>query len=640
MASWSQLNESQRAAALHDDGPAAVHAGPGSGKTRVVALRAARLAERGCRVLVTTFTNDATDEMRTRIAPLVPKGSVGSTHITTLHALCLAILRGQGLKFQILTDEGQRKGLAEAAHALELEGGVNGFLSRVGYLKNTGETAAAYKHDGSYEDREFASAWKTYEKLKAERGLKEFDDFLTDVVELFRKDAVALEKWSTRFTHILVDETQDMNRPQYALALTLGQRHHNVMLVGDPDQSLYGFRGADRESYTQFASHRSTRVYELRENYRSTRSIIAFADSLIRQDESRCPIQFVPTRPEGGPVRWNRYADADTEALAIGDEILRLAEKGAKFRDIAVLYRLNAQSEAFERNFAGLGIPFVTRQQGDFYGRREIAGMLAYLEFFTSFGDEWLLALLNVPNRKLSRSVGSELRRVAQIRGRSAWEALPDFTAPDLNAHRAIRQLQRELQHIEERLPREVSAGGAGEAVRLIRQTCEFDAWLRIDAVDSRDNDRIQNLQRMQDAAAHYKTIGDYLGAVRKVRENNERVKAEMKKKRQEENAVTLCTGHAAKGLEWRHVFAAGWSEEILPHRKAEDIDEERRIAYVMATRARDSLAISSLQSWNSATVSPTRFLSGLNLASSASEPTDSLAEVPSEEAFGGLFIG
>lgn len=637
MATWSQLNSSQRAAALHDDGPAAVHAGPGSGKTRVVALRAARLAERGCRVLVTTFTNDATEEMRARITPLLPKGSSGDAHITTLHALCLAILRGQGLKFQVLTNEGQRRGLAEAGRAADLEGGVNGFLSHMSYLKNTGETATRYRHDGSYEDREFAAVWKLFEKLKAERGLKEFDDFLTDVVDLLRQDRAALDKWSTRFSHILVDETQDMNHPQYVIALMLGQRHHNVMLVGDPDQSLYGFRGADRETYRQFATHPATRIFELRENYRSSRSIIDFATGVIRQDEKRRPIQFVPTRAEGAPVRWNCYADADTEALAVGDEILRLVERGARFRDMAVLYRLNAQSEAFERNFAGLGIPFVTRQDGDFYGRKEIAGMLAYLEFFTSYGDEWLMALLNVPNRKLSRSVGSELRRVAEIRGKTAWESLPDFTAPDLNAHRAVRQLLRDLQHIEDRLSR---AANAGEAVKLVRQTCEFDAWLRIDEVDSRDNDRIQNLQRMQDAASHYSTIGDYLAAIRKVRENNERMKAEMKKKRQEENAVTLCTGHAAKGLEWRYVFAAGWSEEILPHRKAEDIDEERRIAYVMATRARDGLFISSLQNWNNATVSPSRFLTGLNLTSAEVEMPQIEQDHESDETFGGLFIG
>ncbi len=636
MASWSQLNSSQRAAALHDEGPAAIHAGPGSGKTRVVALRAARLAERGCRVLVTTFTNDATEEMRSRISPLVPKSSPGSAHITTLHALCLAVLRSQGLKFQILTDEGQRRGIAEAARALELEGGVNGFLTRMGFLKNTGESASGYKHDGTYEDREFAGAWKSFEKIKVQRGLKEFDDLLIDVANLLKQDAVALQKWSNRFTHILVDETQDMNRPQYVIALALGQHHHNVMLVGDPDQSLYGFRGADGETYQQFAGHPTTHIYELKENYRSTRSIITFADSLIRQDENRRPIHFVPTRSEGTPVRWSRFADADTEALAVGDEILRLAEKGAKFKDMAILYRLNAQSEAFERNLAALNIPFITRQDGDFYGRKEIAGMMAYLEFFTNYDDEWLLAFLNLPNRRLLRSVGSEMRRVAEMQGKTVWQSLPDFTAPDLNSHRAVRHMLGELQQIDERLPR---AANAGEAVKTIRQICEFDAWLRIEEVDSRDNDRIQNLQRMQDAASHYPTIADYLRAVRKVRENNERMKAEMKKKRQEEDAVTLCTGHAAKGLEWRYVFATGWSEEILPHRKAEDVDEERRIAYVMATRARDALVISSLQNWNSATVSPSRFLTGLNVGSIGEDIVEVEDEL-AEEAFGGLFIG
>jgi DNA helicase-2/ATP-dependent DNA helicase PcrA len=637
LASWTSLNESQRAAAMHDSGPAAVYAGPGSGKTRVVALRAARLAERGARILVTTFTNDATEEMRVRIAPLLPKRSPGSAHITTLHALCLAVLRGQGHKFQLLTDEGQRRGLAESALAYELEGGIALFLTKASFLKNTGETAATYKHDGSYEDREFSSVWKTYEKAKAERNLKEFDDFLVEVMTLFTKDDVVRRSWAERYTHILVDESQDMNRPQYAIALALGRDHHNMMLVGDPDQSLYAFRGADTETFKQFARHRATRVYELRENYRSTKAIITLADSIIRQDENRRPIAFVPTRDEGAPVRWTRYADADTEALAMADEIMRLAEKGAKYRDMAVLFRVNAQAEAIERNFAALEIPFTTKQTGDFYARKEVAGLLAYLEFSATHADEWLLSLLNVPNRKLSRSVGAEMSRVAGIRGKSIWEMLPDFNAPDMNAHRATRQMLRELQYLEERLP---NVQNAGEAVKLIRHTVEFDNWLRVEELDARDNDRIQNIQQMQEAASHYRTVEEYLKAVRKVREEAERRKAEMKKKRQEENAVTLCTGHAAKGLEWRYVFAAGWNEELLPHRKAEDIAEERRIAYVIATRAQDYLSISSLQSWNSATVAPSRFLTGLNLAVGVQETPEVVEAEAQEESFGGLFVG
>lgn len=637
MATWRQLSNSQRAAALHDGGPAAVYAGPGSGKTRVVTLRAARLAERGARVLVTTFTNDATEEMRARIAPLLPKGSAGSAHVTTMHALCLAILRGAARKFQLLTDEGQRRGLAEAALATELDGGVAGFLTRASYLKNTGETAATYRHDGTYKDSEFANVWRAFEKAKAERGLKEFDDLLTDVVALFATDPAARDAWACRFTHILVDETQDMNRPQYHIALALGRDHHNVMLVGDPDQSLYAFRGADQQTFHAFAKHQATRVYELRENYRSTRAIIAFADGLIRQNEDRRPIAFQPTRDEGAPVRWDVYADAETEALAVGESILRLAERGARYGDVAVLFRLNAQSEAFERNFAALGIPFATRQEGDFYARKEIAGILAYLEFFVSHDDEWLLAFLNLPSRKLSRAVGAEMRRVAEIRGKSLWEALPDFTAPDLNAHRALRQMLRDLQHVEERLPR---CPNAGEAVRLVRRTMEFDAWLRVSEMDARDNDRIQNLNRMEEAAGRYRTVEEYLRAVRKVREEAERRKAEAKKRRKEEDVVTLCTGHAAKGLEWRYVFAAGWSEDILPHRKAEDAAEELRIAYVMATRARDALSVSSLQSWNSATVAPSRFLSALALTPGGPAPDpDVKAAEQEEQAFGGLFV-
>ncbi len=622
---------------MHDSGPAAVFAGPGSGKTRVVALRAARLAEQGARILVTTFTNDATEEMRTRIFPMLPKSCRGEATISTLHSLCLTILKGQGTKFTLLTDEAQRKGLAEMAQAHDIEGGSSFFLMRSSFLKNTGESSLTYKHDGSYEDKEFLSVWKRYEKAKLERGLKEFDDLLIDAMHLFATNEPARQMWAEKFTHIMVDESQDMNKPQYAIALALGRLHHNVMLVGDPDQSLYAFRGADTETFRAFAKHRSTKVYELKENYRSSSSIVKLADSLIRQDENRHPIVFLPTREEGAQVRWNLFVDADVEALAVGDEILRLHESGIKFHDIAVLFRVNAQAEALERNFAALGIPYITKNSGDFYSRKEVAGTLAYLEFFNSYADEWLVSLFNVPNRKLNKSVGAELARVCSVLGKTMWEHLPNFNAPDPKTYRTLRSLYRDLLAIEERIQR---IDNAGEAIKIIRQVVEIDAWLRMDEVDSKDNDRIQNVQQMQDAASHYKTIGEYLFAVRKVREEAERRKAEAKKKRKEElEAVTLCTGHSAKGLEWDIVFATGWSEGILPHRKSEDLAEERRIAYVIATRARDLLSISSIQNWNSSTVSPSQFLTGLNLSGGGLESFSATEKREEQPVFGGLFI-
>lgn len=652
MASWASLSLEQRAAATHDTGPAAVYAGPGSGKTRVVTLRAARLAEQGARVLVTTFTNDATEEMRDRLTPLIPKKSTGKAHTTTLHALCLAILRGQARKFSLLSEERDRRALADAALAMELDGGAAQFLSRISYLKNTGETAAAYRPDTSSDDRDFARVWKAYEKQKTEKGFLEFDDLLTEVCALFTADEAARRTWVEKYTHIIVDECQDMNRPQYQIALALGRDHHNVMLVGDPDQSLYAFRGADSATFRAFAAHSATRVYELRENYRSTRSIITFADSLIRQDETRRVLEFLPTRAEGVPVRWLRFADADLEALAVGEEILRLHEQGAAYRDTAVLFRLNAQSEAFERHFAALGIPYLTRQGGDFYARKEVAGMLAYLEFFGSpddrYADEWLLAFLNLPSRKLPRAVGAELRRVAEWKGKRIWDILDVFQAPDLKAHRALRQMGRELSHIDEWLTKQgTRLPNAGAAVKFIRNTLEFDNWLRMEELTDQDNDRIQNIQRMEEAASHYRTLADYLVAVRRVREENARRKAEQEKKRQQEDAVTLTTGHGAKGLEWRYVFACGWSEMLLPHRRSlelEQVAEERRIAYVMATRARDALMISSLQNWNQMTVEPSRFLTGLQVHTPAEAEPIPLPEPDheerAEEAFGGLFIG
>src|SRR5262249_55033896 len=236
---------------------------------------------------------------------------------------------------------------AETVQAAELEGGISGFLTRLSYQKNTGVTAADYKHDSSSEDRDFARAWRSYEKTKSEKGLREFDDLILDVAALLAREETVRQKIAARYSHIIVDECQDMNAPQYAVAFAIGRDHKNLMLVGDLDQSLYGFRGADTRTFQQFAAHPRSAVYELRENYRCTRSILAFADSLIRQDPERRALTFVPTRPQGEAVLWQRFADPDVEALVVAEQILRLTRRGAAFKDIAVLYRTNAQSEAF-----------------------------------------------------------------------------------------------------------------------------------------------------------------------------------------------------------------------------------------------------------------------------------------------------
>ncbi len=641
---WESLSQHQKAAVLHDESPAAVFAGPGSGKTRVVTLRTARLITQGKNILVTTFTNDATQEMRHRVEQLVSKTDSNRAHITTLHALCLSLLRKQKVTFQLLTDEFQRRSLAEAAQAHDLDGGVGGFLSLTSYLKNQGQTATTYQHDGSSQDRDFLFAWRDYERRKAEKGLREFDDLILDAKQLLEQNDAVRREFANAYSHIIVDECQDMNTPQYAIVFALGKDHKNLMLVGDMDQSLYGFRGADTETFRRFSQHPRTTVYELRENYRSTRSIIHFADSIIRQDTERRALVFLPTRPEGDPVQWQRYPDPDIEAIAVGEQILRLHNGGANYSDMALLYRTNAQSEAFERNFAALEIPYLMKESGDFYARKEVQGLLAYLHFFAdkdqqgnTGGDEWLLALLNVPNRKLSRMVGGQLRNYAEIRGRRIWEVLGDFHADSLHAHKTLRSLREELLKIEAKLP---SITHAGEAIHTIRQVTYFDDWLKKSEKDERDNDRLQNVQRMQSAAAHYATIAEYLAAVQKVRDEAERRKAERAKKRKKEEAVTFCTGHSAKGLEWRFVFAVGWSEQILPHHKSEDIAEERRIAYVMATRAKDRLVISSLESWNDAITSPSRFLMQAQILPTTATPQEEKVEqTEQEDLIGGLFL-
>ena len=666
LASWDSLSPGQKAAVFHEEGPAAVYAGPGSGKTRVVTLRAAKMAQAGKRLLVTTFTNDATQEMKFRIGQLLDKETMKRVHVTTMHSLCLQILKTQEIKFQLLTDDFQRKGLAEAANAVDLEGGISGFLTAQSFQKNQGVTSATFKHDGSSEEIEFAKVWRAYEKAKSAKGLREFDDLILDTLALLEKNPEIWETASARYTHIVVDECQDMNRPQYAIAFLLGKAHKNLMLVGDLDQSLYGFRGADILTFQRFSANPQTTVYELRENYRSSKTILNFADSLIRQDANRRVLTFLPTRAEGEPIIWNVFPDPDFEAIAVGETILQLKKRGMSFKEMAILYRTNAQSEALERNLTALEIPYKMREDGDFYARKEVQGVLSYLNFFVGtdpnhpapktagealipYSDEWLLALMNVPSRKLSKVTGGQLRSDAEWRGKTIWNSMSEFHAPEMGIQRSLRKLKTELQEIEARLKK---ISHAGEAVKAIRQITDFDGWLRRDqGGDDKDNDRIQNIARMQAAAAHYPSIAEYLLAIKKVRDESSRRKAERAKSRRELDEVTLSTGHSAKGLEWRCVFAVGWSEEILPHRKAEDMDEERRIAYVIATRAKDLLYLSSLQSWNESTVAPSRFLTGLNLQPIVSLPKEENGEEGGEEipdllsnetttdAFGGLFM-
>ncbi len=638
-----QLSKMQKAAVEHKTGPATVYAGPGSGKTSVVTLRAAKLALSGNSVLVTTFTKDATEEMRARINELLPKHLSGSTFISTLHSLCLMVLKEEKVPFTLLTEVVQQRGLAELANATDLEGGVKAFLSRVSWCKNQGYTAAKYKNDGSEEDKEFARVWRKFEKLKAEKVLFDFDDLILKTRDLLETNEEVRARHASKFSHIIVDECQDMNTPQYAVTFALGRDHKSVMLVGDPDQSLYAFRGADSTTFHRFANHPDTVVYELRENYRSTGNIMRFADTLIKQDENRRDIPFVTTRSEGEPVIWDRFGDPDEEAIHTANRIEALKAKGVPYRDMAVLFRVNAQSEAFERIFAEREIPCTIRDESDFYSRREIQGIVSYLRYLSPSGhngelhaDEWLIALLNIPDRSISRAVIPQLNHLASLRSARIRDILPDFYAPDMKSHKGLRQLQNSLQQIESQVEQ---CKNAGEIIQLLRKVTDYDRWVLGDPRTVREQggeeDRIQNLLRMQAAASHYQDAEAYLKAIEKVQEAKQRNKT--KKARTE--AVTLCTGHGAKGLEWKCVFAVGWSDSLLPHKRAEDLSEERRIAYVIASRARDILYVSSIDSWNNAPVSPSCFLLGLRNSLpelDTSSETEDISEAGS--LLGGLF--
>ncbi len=584
--------------------------------------------------------------METRLTGMLPAPAMKLVTVSTLHALCLKVLKAELPSFKLVTDPHQQRSLADLAGARDIEGGCRAFLSQVSLAKNMGNTHKTYKPDDSGGDREFARTWRAYEKVKADRGLFDFDDLILAVRDLLSSNEQTRAKYASQYGFIIVDECQDMNGPQFAITLSLGRDHRNVMLVGDLDQSLYAFRGADATTFRAFAKHQATKVFELSHNYRSTQSIMQFADSLIKQDENRHPLPFQATRDEGLPVRWTRLNDADDEAEETAQEILELHKAGLPYNDIAILFRVNAQSEAFERILAAHEIPFASKQDGDFYARKEVQGLITYLQYLApdehtnqAYADEWLLALLNVPDRKIHRDVAQQLIHVAQMRNRKVRDILSEFPAPDLRSFKGIKLLADQLAQLETAVSQ---CTNAGQIVAKIRNITGYDRWIQHDprgVREQEDDDRIVNIARVEEAAGHYATAADYLKAVRMVREAKQK-RSKDRRGHKHIDEITLVTGHGAKGLEWKVVFAVGWSEFILPHRKAVNYDEERRIAYVIATRARDRLYVSSIDRWNDSITAPSRFLTSLNLVASASPARDVAAkslETPNS-LLGGLF--
>jgi len=620
------LNDPQRRAVIHRGRPLLVVAGAGSGKTRVLTHRVAHLIATGdatpWEILAITFTNKAADEMRERLVGLI--GPVAERMwVSTFHAACVRILRvhaerlGYRKSFTIYDDTDSRRLVEHIERDLNIDTkklparGVQAAISGAkAELTDPSAYAAAAR---TVFERRIADVYTEYAARLFGASAMDFDDLLSLTVKLFAIAPDVLESYRTRFKHVLVDEFQDTNRAQNEIVLLLAGEHHNVCVVGDSDQSIFGWRGADIRNIVEFEeAFPDAAVIPLEQNYRSTKTILDAANAVIANNVTRVPKDLWTEGDAGGPIVRYRAEDEYDEALWVTTEILRLQEfDGVGPGDVAVFYRTNAQSRAFEEEFVRAGISYKVVGGTRFYDRREVKDLLAYVRLLTNPSDEVSARrVVNVPRR----GVGD-----ASVDRLAAWSRQHGVSFADALAHAAEAGLTSKAQKgaasLHELLDdlRRMMEGGAGpgQLIDTVAERTGYRAELEaIDTVEARG--RLENIDELIVAAADYESLDEFLESVALVSDVDELESTE--------GRVSLMTLHTAKGLEFPAVFLVGMEDGVFPHLRAlEDplqLEEERRLCYVGITRARRQLYIThawSRTSWGSTNYAiPSRFLSEL----------------------------
>ena len=603
MAFLDNLNEKQRDAVLAIEGPVLVLAGAGTGKTRVITYRVAYLIEQGVdpsTILAVTFTNKAADQMKQRITDLLRASgrSALDIWISTFHSFCARLLRREAPRlrlprdFAIYDEDDQVATVKLALQQLELaDTGVTprAFLERISYAKNhcvTPEALAAEAFDDR--GRSIAKVFEAYQRILSKSAALDFDDLLLRAVELLREHPEARRTWSQRFRYIQVDEYQDTNSAQDELIRLLASEHKNVCVVGDEDQSIYSWRGADAGNLQRFLKDfPGAKTIRLEENYRSTQTILDAAGAVVARNKNRLGKNLRATLSAGEALRFFEAQDANGEAEFIAAEASRLSRNDSEAR-LAVLYRTNFQSRSLEESFRRLGLRYRLVGGFSFYQRAEVKDALAYVRLVIHPEDDVaLLRVLNTPPRGLGDKSVAALRAQAQASSSSLWEAIAQLQSTNPRSGAALRS----FRELIESLRRDCLAS---EPAELLRQVLDRTGYL--DWVEQQDNldhsSRAENLAELVNAVAEAveqdETLEDVLDHAALVSDADEYDEAA---------PVTLMTLHSAKGLEFDHVFLVGLEEGLFPHsrslNKDDDIEEERRLCYVGMTRAKRSLTLS-----------------------------------------------
>jgi DNA helicase II / ATP-dependent DNA helicase PcrA len=630
----NELNPEQRLAAETLEGPVLILAGAGTGKTRAITYRMANMIASGVSaesILAVTFTNKAAQEMRTRVSNLLLRAGFPPAQpwLSTFHSLCARFLRREATNaglprdFAIYDDDDQCAAVKLTMAKLQIDDDAltpRNVLSRISYAKNHSQSAAQMRAEATAADgRKVADLFAGYETLLAQSNAVDFDDLLLRTVKLLRENVAVRERWQRRFAYIHVDEYQDTNRVQYELLRLLTGPHQNLCVVGDEDQSIYRWRGADVSILLSFSrDFANARVVKLERNYRSTQNILDAAGAVVANNPERLGKTLSAENGAGGNVRYFEARDAQAEAEFVAGELERIQNDDPD-QTCAVEYRTNFQSRAFEEVFRRRGLRYKLVGGFSFYERAEVKDALAYVRLAMHPEDDIaLLRVINVPPRGIGKTTVDALRETARTEQTSLWAATEEFLT-GASVGRAVTPV-RAFHDLLGRLREAQATQEPAEFLRTVLDESGYMGMLK-DRNSPEDVARLENLEELTRAVAESmdagETFEDFLDAAALVSDTDSY---------DGKSGVTLITLHSTKGLEFDHVFLTGMEEGICPHNRAineeKGIEEERRLVYVGMTRARKSLTL---------TRAVYRRIFGNEQQMRQSLPSRFLAEIPSE---------
>ncbi|HUU68320.1 MAG TPA: UvrD-helicase domain-containing protein, partial [Planctomycetota bacterium] len=589
-------------AITHIDGPLLVVAGAGSGKTRVITRRVAYLVQRGVppyRIIAITFTNKAAQEMRERVQQLAGTHGVW---VSTFHSMCARMLRqfpdaiGYSRNFTIYDAADSLRTIKSCMKDLEIPTDnwpADTMANAISGAKNELVDVDTYEsRAGTFFEKTVARVYRRYQEVLHEREALDFDDLLFKVARLLSQETPFRDYWHQRFRYVLIDEYQDTNHAQYLIARELAAQHRNICATGDPDQSIYGWRGADIRNILDFVQeYPDAKVVKLEENFRSTEYILKAADNVIVNNTERIPRALFTQQKGGSRVRLIACPDEEAEGEAVAGQVRALHHAGMPYGDMAIFYRTNFQSRTLENVFRLLGIPYTIVGTVEFYNRKEIKDILSYLRLLVNVRDDLAVQrIINVPPRGIGSQTLSVLDAWAReqqvplveaVRHAAEIPELPDRAARAVDKFRALMEQLAQTQ------------GPVSKIVDQAMKRSGYLDWVR-GSKDEAKVDREENLGELVTAAGRYdertpeSSLQGWLEEVALVSQIDEYQDGD--------DRVVLMTVHAAKGLEFPAVFITGVEEGLFPHeismQSENGVEEERRLAYVAITRAKRELFV------------------------------------------------